>query len=489
MNQSADKNAKTKEELKELDKITKILLKRDFELSEIKERREKELKELKEKTKELERTKKALLNILEDATEARKRAEEERSKTLAVITNLVDGLLVFDSQNKLSLINPSAENLLNVKAGEILNKKIPELKKISQLKPLLNIFEKGAKNPVREELSLKEDLILDVAVVPMANKMLDISGVPPAIANKMLDISGVPPAIMKKDAPAINSRFTEKFGSLIILHNISREKLIERMKTEFVSLTAHQLRTPLSAIKWTLRLLLDGDLGEITQEQRDFLQRTYNSNERMIHLINDLLNITRIEEGKTIFKLTPSNLENIIQIVIDSLKEKLEMKKINFKYNKPEKELPLIKLDTEKIEIVISNLLDNALSYTPAEGSIEISLNEINNKEKAKPSTSFSKPLSSTGSLAGGPARNARPSNAGRAIEFVIKDSGIGIPKSQQKRIFTKFFRGENVIRMDTEGTGLGMFIAKNIVEAHNGKVWFDSQEGKGTTFHFTLPV
>ncbi len=448
-----NENSTTKEELKELDKITKILLKRDFELSEIKERREKELKELKEKTKELERTKKALLNILEDATEARKRAEEERSKTLAVITNLVDGLFVFDSQNKLSLVNPSAENLLNIKASEILNKELAELEKISQLEPLLKIFAKGAKKPVREELSLKEDLILDVVVVP--------------IASKMFDISGSTPAIIKNN---------EKFGGLIILHNISREKLIERMKTEFVSLTAHQLRTPLSAIKWTLRLLLDGDLGEISQEQRDFIQRTYNSNERMIHLINDLLNVTRIEEGKTIFKLTSSSLENITQTVIDSLKEKLERKKINLKYNKPEKKLPLIKLDTEKMEIVVFNLLDNAISYTPAEGKIEISLSEIGSKKRNAPPAS-----DKTG--------NTPKSPAGREIEFVIKDSGIGMPKNQQKRIFTKFFRGENVIKMDTEGTGLGMFIAKNIVEAHNGKIWFESQEGKGTTFYFTLPV
>lgn len=124
-------------------------------------------------------------------------------------------------------------------------------------------------------------------------------------------------------------REEEKIGTLIILHDITREKLVERIKTEFVSLAAHQLRTPLSAIKWTLKMLLDGDLGEITQEQKDFIGKTYESNERMINLINDLLDVARIEEGRYVFKPVLTNIEDVAQFVINSCKDEFIKKRNN----------------------------------------------------------------------------------------------------------------------------------------------------------------
>ena len=249
-------------------------------------------------------------------------------------------------------------------------------------------------------------------------------------------------------------RAEEKTGTLVILHDITREKMVERMKTEFVSLAAHQLRTPLSAIKWTLRMLLDGDLGEITAEQRDFIEKTYSSNERMIALINDLLDVTRIEEGRYLYKPILTDFEPICQFVINSYQDEIKRKKLKLEFKKPEKKLPQVKVDVEKIRLVIQNLLDNAVRYTPAGGEIIISL-----------------------------------AQAKKAIEFSIKDTGIGIPKDQQERVFSKFFRGTNVIRMETEGSGLGLYITKNIIEAHGGKIWFESGAGKGTTFYFSLPT
>ena len=228
------------------------------------------------------------------------------------------------------------------------------------------------------------------------------------------------------------------------------------MKTEFVSLAAHQLRTPLSAIKWTLRMLLDGDLGKITEEQKDFIEKTYSSNERMINLINDLLDVTRIEEGRRLYKPVLTDFEPICQFVINSYKEEIEKRKLKLEFKKPEKKLPQVMLDVEKIRLVIQNLLDNAARYTPSGGQVTISL---------------------------------KPTKGEKEIEFSIKDTGVGIPKDQQARVFSKFFRGANVMRMATEGSGLGLFITKNIVEAHGGKIWFESEEGKGTTFYFTLPL
>ncbi len=378
-----------------------------------------EAKIVPEETKEIEGARLALLNILEDVEEARRRSEEERNKTQTIIRNFADGLLVFNEENKLSLINPQAEDFFEVKTEKIIGKSILELAKLPNLEPLINLVGSEIKGIFRKELLIKDRLTLEVSAVPI--------------------ISG-----------------EEKFGTMVILHDISREKMIERMKTEFVSLAAHQLRTPLAAIKWTLRMLLDGDLGRINPEQRDFIGKTYKSNERMINLINDLLDVTRIEEGKYLYKPVSTNLENVVQLVMDTLKEETQRRKISLNFKKPKKKLPKVVIDVEKIRLTIQNLLNNAIRYTRLGGVVTISLKY--NKIK-------------------------------KEIEFQIRDTGIGIPSDQQGRVFTKFFRASNVMRMETEGSGLGLFIAKNIIEAHSGKIWFESKENKGTTFYFTLPV
>lgn len=417
-NSNKKNTIKTREkELKELDRITKMLVRKDFELMKKREELEEKIKELKEKTKELEESKTALMNILEDADAERKKAEEERDKTLAIITNLADGLLVLDQNNKLSLINPQAENFFAIEAKNIIGKSVLELSAFQNLEPLISLIGEKPRGIFRKELSIKENLILEVSVIP----------------------------IVKGE---------EGFDTLVILHDITREKLIEKMKAEFVSVAAHQLRTPLSAIKWTLKMILDGDLGEVSEQQKDFLEKAYQSNERMINLINDLLNVTRIEEGRFLYKPILTSIEDIVQSVLNSYKEMIERKNINLEFQKPEKELPKTKIDVEKISLAIQNLLDNAIKYNREGGKIIISLKHIGDK-----------------------------------IEFSIKDNGVGIPKDQQERVFSKFFRGANALKMETEGSGLGLFIAKNIIEAHGGNLWFESEENVGTTFYFTIPI
>jgi PAS domain S-box-containing protein len=373
-------------------------------------------KDIERKVKELEEMRKALMNILEDVEEERKKAEEEKNKTLAIINNLADGLLVFDKEGKVSLINPQAEKFFGVKEKEIVGKSILELNQFDNFQPIVEMVGSEIKEMFRKEVFIKENLVLEVTTLPMV-------------------------------------REGEKFGTLMILHDVTREKEIERMKSEFVSISAHQLRTPLSAIKWTLRMFLDGDLGEITKEQREFLERIYKSNERMISLINDLLNVTRIEEGRYVYKPTPVDVAQICQSTIELYKEEIERKNLELIFKKPQ-ELPKVMADVEKISLAIQNLLENAIRYTLPGGKVEIVLEKKENE-----------------------------------IQFLIKDTGIGIPKDQQSRVFTKFFRAPNAMKIDTQGSGLGLFITKNIIEAHGGKIWFESEEGKGTIFYFTLPI
>ncbi len=375
------------------------------------------LTEIKNAEKELKKTQKALLNILEDTKGAKDRAEQEKEKTQAIITNFTDGLLVFDRKYRLILINPKAESFLNVGGKKIYGKSLLELAKISECKSLIKLLGNTIEDIFRKELDMGEEFVLEVSAISL-----------------------------KKEA--------EGFGYLVILHDISREKIIERLKTEFVSISAHQLRTPLSAIKWTLKMLLDGDLGGITAEQREFLNRTYDSNERMINLINSLLNVSRIEEGRFVYKPVFVNLAAMTKSLLDDYQEMIKQKGVIIKFIKPSKPLPKVFADKEKIGLAIQNLIDNAIRYTPAGKKVIISLRRVKDE-----------------------------------VEFNIKDEGVGIPKKQQNRIFTKFFRGTNVVKLDTDGSGLGLFITKNIIKAHKGKIWFESKQRKGSTFRFTLPT
>ena len=349
---------------------------------------------------------------------ARRRAEEEKEKTLTIITNFSDGLLVFNKSKKLSLINPQAEKFFQIEEKNVIGKTISDFGRYPLAKPLTSFLGQKIKKVFRKELTVSEDLVLEASTVPM--------------------VSGE----------------EGELGTLVVLHDVSREKTIERMKTEFVSLAAHQLKNPLSAIKWTLKMFLEGDLGKTTPKQTEFIEKTYDTNERMIALINDLLNVAKIEEGRYVYKPTLVDVEGLVQKVIGFSREEIKNKKLKLDFVKSKTKLPQVSIDAEKIELVIQNLLSNAIKYTPSGGRVTISLK---------------------GGI--------------KKVEVSVADSGIGIPGNQQGRVFTKFFRAANAMRAETEGTGLGLFMVKNIIKAHGGETWFESKEGKGTTFYFTLPI
>jgi len=380
---------------------------------------QKKTKELQKRVKELETSRIALLNILEDVEEARNAAEAERLKTSAIIFNFADGLLFFDKENKLIICNSQAEFLLDTKKEQILGKTLSQLNEMplsNNFKLLLNLLDPNLSSHFRTPLTISENLILEVTTTPISLE-------------------------------------NERLGTLVILHDITREKLVERLKTEFVSLAAHQLRTPLSAIKWSLQLVLSGDAGEISEEQKDLLSKAYEANERTVRLINDLLNVTRIEEGRYLYKLEEKDLVPILNEIVTFYKEHAKKNNITLEAEYPQT-LPKVNLDEEKIKLAITNLVDNAVNYTLSGGKVFL-------KAYAKDDV----------------------------IEIIVKDTGIGIPKDQQARVFSKFFRGANATKVHTSGTGLGLFITKNIIEAHGGKIWFESEEGKGTTFYVQLPI
>ena len=229
---------------------------------------------------------------------------------------------------------------------------------------------------------------------------------------------------------------------------------MDEAKTSFVSIAAHQLRTPLSAIKWTFHMLRSGDVGPLEKEQRSLLAEAEVRLDNMIVLVGDLLNVARIESGKMVYKFVPFSLENLLRDLVEESRPKAEEKKLLLRFESPSKALPLAHGDQEKLMVAFRSLIENSLEYTFGKGTVEI---EVSAK-------------------------------GGDSYQIIISDTGIGIPSHQVKRLFEKFFRADNVVKRQIAGTGLGLYIAKRIIEAHGGTIEVQSEEGKGTTFIVTLP-
>lgn len=230
-------------------------------------------------------------------------------------------------------------------------------------------------------------------------------------------------------------------------------KQLERVKSDFVNVAAHQLRTPLTKVKWALQSIKNSEaLNCLSPDQRRMVDDAFSSNEAMIRLLNDLLNVGKIEGDKLGYNFKKESIIKIAEEVVQELSYLANKKNIKVRIMKPD-EMPLLVMDAQKIRLVLSNLIENAINYTPENGYIGIILE-----------------------------------NFGTYVKIAVKDSGIGIPKEELGNIFSRFFRAKNAVRVRTEGTGLGLYIAKNIVEMHGGRIWVESEEGKGTTVYFTLP-
>ncbi|HVS58137.1 MAG TPA: ATP-binding protein [Candidatus Saccharimonadales bacterium] len=234
--------------------------------------------------------------------------------------------------------------------------------------------------------------------------------------------------------------------------NNDKLKELDETKDDFISMASHQLRTPLTSVKGYLSMVLEGDAGKISPMQRKMLGQAYISSQRMVYMIADLLNVSRLKTGKFVIETSPVNLSTMIEEEIAQLKETAESRDLMLAYDKPAG-FPQLMLDETKTRQVVMNFIDNAIYYTPPGGHITVEL-----RDKL------------------------------HAVELRVVDDGIGVPKSEQPHLFTKFYRAGNARKARPDGTGLGLFMAKKVVVAQGGAIIFDSSEGKGSTFGFTFP-
>lgn len=246
--------------------------------------------------------------------------------------------------------------------------------------------------------------------------------------------------------------------------DITKEKEVDQAKSEFVSFASHQLRTPLTAVRWYTEMLMNGDAGQLTPEQQKYLTEVDAGNKRMIQLVSALLNVSRIEIGSFAIEPKPTQLAGLITTEVEEARVLAEQKKVSVETQLDH--IDPIAVDQKLMSIVFENLITNAIKYSTEGGHVHITLRKIDADTTLHD--------------------QAVPANT---IYCEVQDNGIGIPAHQHDKMFSKLFRADNAVMHDTNGNGLGLYITKSIIENSNGHIWFSSQENKGTSFCFWLPL
>lgn len=351
----------------------------------------------------------------------RRKVRTQKNKLKTAIDYFIDGLIITDRSAKILNLNPKAEELLGIKKENVIGKTAVQSQDpyLDNLYKVISVFLEKGKREWKE---------LSIAALP---EKLIVRVIPVSVFDKKGKSSGI----------------------IFILRDVSREKEIDRIKSNFLTIMGHKLRTPLSEIKWAIEGIA-GDKRKLSANQEEFLERCRKSTKGLVSQVDNLLYVSEIEKGLFKYKLRFEPLEDLIAQSIQDSSQFAKDKKVSLKYQEPSSPLPEISIDKEKISVVLHNLIDNAIRYSSKGSEVTIKL-----------------------------------SKEGECLVFSIKDTGIGISKSEQRRVFTKFLRGKKAMKIYTEGTGLSLFVVKNIIEKHNGSVWFESKEEKGATFYFKLPI
>ncbi|MFA6410689.1 MAG: PAS domain S-box protein [Candidatus Buchananbacteria bacterium] len=362
----------------------------------------------------------------EDITAHRKYEEKikrSEQKYSTIVEKSSDGVIVIQD-GLIKYANQTMQNLVGYAPGDFLNKPMLQFIGPKSKKFVLERYAKRMKGlPVPQRYEFE--------IIKKTGELLFVE-----TNSAIVDYEGRP-------------------ADMAIIRDVTRAREIDRAKSEFISVASHQLRGPLTGIKWFSQLLIDQKIGKLSEKQIDFIQQIYDSNERMVRLVNDLLDVSHIETGqKFVIEKTPGDAIVLINKVIKDQKTNFPQKNINIELAKSCPGKLVFDFDQDKIYQVFSNLINNSIKYSAKDKKIIIGCKLANSD-----------------------------------VEFYVRDFGFGIPAHQKKLVFQKFFRADNIATISTDGTGLGLYIAKNIIEAHGGKIWFDSEQNKGTTFYFTLPL
>ena len=354
--------------------------------------------------------------------------ERDKIKEEAMLASIGDGVVATDKDGVIIFINQAARSLLSWD-NKMLGKNLSEVSLLSDSK---GQHVTVGKHPLHLALTKRKKIITDEYHFVKKDKT-DLS----------VYISAMP-IILKN----------EVIGAIEVFRDVTKEKEVDRIKSEFVFLASHQLRTPLSTINWYVEMLMSGDAGPINEEQKNYLKEVYDGNQRMVEMVNDLLNVSRLDLGTLAVQLVPADISSLTTEIIKE--NNLDITEKNLKIDLQfHPDVVGVQTDIKMMRILLQNLITNAIKYTPANGAITISLE----------------------------------TNKAKNYLLTVADTGFGIPLAAQSKIFTKLFRADNVMAKEITGTGLGLYMVKSIVEKLQGKIWFESQEDKGTKFFVSFPV
>jgi PAS domain S-box-containing protein len=354
----------------------------------------------------------------------------EAAKSHAILEGVADGVMVTDAQGEITLFNAAAERILQLQRTDVIGRSVSELPGIFGLAGtswprLTELWGQGRAEDEKEVLSDShphdERLELDERVVSM------------------------------RVAPVVRQGTFE--GTVAVFRDITKDVEVDRMKSEFVSSVSHELRTPMTSIKGYIDLLYSGMAGPMREEQKRFLEVVRANADRLTLLLNDLLDISRIETGRLKLSIESIDVRDIVDLVVSNHQPEADKRQQSL-MNTVTGPLPLVRADPDRTTQILTNLVSNAIYYTPVEGTITVGAEAVEGY-----------------------------------VNLYVQDTGVGIREEDKARLFTRFFRADTPLVQARSGTGLGLAIVKSIVELHGGQIWFDSTYGKGSTFSFSLPL
>jgi PAS domain S-box-containing protein len=352
--------------------------------------------------------------------------QEEASKSQAILDSIADGVVVNNPQGQVILMNPAAERILSRLRNDLIT---------TDVRRLIEAFDDPGRTAALAAIEQMLAKVNTPSQIEVASAMLE--------AGSRVISAHMAPVIARQD---------EFLGIVTIFRDITKEVEADRAKSEFISTVSHELRTPMTAIKGYTDLLHGGAVGALSDTQKHFLHVIQNNTSRLIALINDLLDISRIETGRVRFEPAPVKLGEVIAGVVEAMAARAQEKELALSYE-VDAGLPEVMGDHDRLYQVLTNLVGNAINYTP-QGGISV-----------------------------------EASNVGMAVQVSVRDTGVGIEPDDISRIFDRFYRADDPVVQEASGTGLGLAIVKMFVEMHGGRVWVESEKGRGSTFTFILPV
>ena len=345
----------------------------------------------------------------------------------SIIFNLTDGIIAYDNDFRISVFNPAAGAIFDLKAKEIIGQVIGPEK---------------AQNP---DLRLLTQVMFP-SLAPVVQRKSESGAYP-----QVMDLSFTDPEM---ELRVSTDRVVDADGMVIgfvkVVHDRTREIEIYRSKSEFVTVAAHQLRTPLTAVNWTFETL--NTSTSIIPQDKELVSNGLILSNKLLKIVNDLLDVAKIEEGRFGYNFANVNLVDFVSGILENANPVAKQYGINLYFDRGPEPSTLVYIDASKLGLAISNLLDNAIKYNVKNGSVTVRIERVANQPY---------------------------------MQVNVEDTGIGVPEGAINKLFTKFFRADNVMKFQTEGTGLGLYISKNIIERHGGTISVESTLGRGSRFSF----